>query len=113
MKVIQIFGTVKCKETQKAIRFFKERKIQPHFVDLNEKAISKGELNNISRSIPLEKLLDKESKEYKSKGLEFMVFDLEEKLLEHPLLFKTPIVRCEKKTTLGYEPEIWKNWLKD
>lgn len=111
--VIQIFGTLKCKETQKAIRFFKERKISPHFVDLNEKAITKGELDNISQSIPLDDLLDRESKDFKRKGLGFMVFDTEVLLLENPLLFKTPIVRCEKKTTLGYEPEIWKNWLKD
>ena len=111
--VIQIFGTLKCKDTQKAIRFFKERKIQPHFVDLNEKAISKGELNNISRVVPIDNLMDNESKEYKKMGLEFMVFDIEETLLENPLLFKTPIVRQEKKATIGYEPEIWKNWLQD
>ncbi|MFH1050258.1 MAG: ArsC/Spx/MgsR family protein [bacterium] len=111
--VIQIFGTLKCKDTQKAIRFFKERKIQPHFVDLNEKAISKGELNNISRSVPLENLINRDSKEFKKKGLEFMIFDIEETLLENPLLFKTPVVRQEKKATIGYEPEIWKNWLKD
>jgi len=110
---IQIFGTLKCRDTQKAIRFFKERKVQPHFVDLKEKAITKGELENISRTIPLENLLDTEGKEYKKRGLQFMVFDLEETLLNNPLLFKTPIVRYEKKATLGYEPEIWKNWLKD
>ncbi|ROL56309.1 ArsC family transcriptional regulator [Bacteroidetes/Chlorobi group bacterium ChocPot_Mid] len=110
--VIQIFGTLKCKDTQKAIRFFKERKITPHFVDLNEKAITKGELDNITRTIPIENLLDKESKEFKKKGLEYMIFDIQETLLENPLLLKTPIVRFEKKTTLGYEPEIWKNWLK-
>jgi len=111
--IIQIFGTLKSKDTQKAIRFFKERKIAPHFVDLNEKAITKGELANISNSIPFESLMDKEGKEFKKNGLEFMVFDLEEKLLENPLLFKTPIVRHEKKATIGYEPEIWKKWLKD
>ncbi len=111
--VIQIFGTVKCKDTQKAIRFFKERKIQPHFVDLKEKSVSKGELKNISREVPLDDLIDRDSKVFKQKGLEFMVFDLEETLLENPLLFKTPIVRHEKKATIGYEPEIWKKWLKD
>lgn len=111
--VIQIFGTLKCMDTQKAIRFFKERKIQPHFVDLKEKAITKGELDNISRVISLEDLLDKDCKEFKKNGMQYMVYDFEEKLLENPLLFKTPIVRYEKKATLGYEPEIWKNWLKD
>ncbi len=49
---IQIIGTKKCKETQKAERFFKERRIPYHFRDLTEKGISKGELENINRAIP-------------------------------------------------------------
>lgn len=109
---IQIFGTMKCKDTQKALRFFMERKIKPHFVDLNEKSVSPGELDNISSVIPLDNLLDKNSKEYKKKNLEYMVFDKREILLENPLLFKTPITRTGKKATIGYEPDIWKNWIK-
>ena len=61
---IQIFGTKKCKETAKAIRFFKERRVEIHFVDLAQKAMSAGELKNISRSIPPEELIDTESREY-------------------------------------------------
>lgn len=107
---IQIIGTKKCQDTNKSIRFFKERRIQHHFVDLNERALSKGELNNISRSIGLENLIDKEGKEYRNLQLEFKVYDLEEILLEKPLLLKTPIVRNGQKSTLGYCPEVWKNW---
>ena len=55
---IQIFGVVKCKDTQKTIRFFKERGIELHFVDLKQKAITKGELRNISNSVKLEDLID-------------------------------------------------------
>lgn len=109
---IQIFGTKKCPDTNKAIRFFKERRIQVHFVDLNEKAIAKGELTNICRSVPLDSLLDRDGKEYKNIGLEYMVYDLEEKLLENPLLFKTPITRNAHKATVGYVPDTWKEWLK-
>jgi arsenate reductase (glutaredoxin) len=105
---IQIIGTVKCKETQKAMRFFKERRLQLHFVDLNERPLSKGELDNISRAVPLDNLLDREGKEFKNRNLQFMVYDLYDSLLEHPLLLKTPIVRIDKKVTLGYQPEVWK-----
>ena len=111
--IIQIFGTNKCKETQKAVRFFKERKMTPHLVDLNEKALSKGELENISRAVGMENMLDKNSKEFKRLQLEFKIYDLEEKILEYPLLLKTPIVRNGKKSTLGYEPDIWKKWIDD
>jgi arsenate reductase (glutaredoxin) len=108
---IQIIGTKKCKETQKAERYFKERRIQYHFKDLSEKGLAKGEFDNISRVIPLDDLIDRESKRFKDRGMQFMVFDIEEELLADPLLLKTPIVRNEKFVTVGYKPELWKPWL--
>ena len=44
---IQIFGVRKCFETQKAERYFRERGIRVQFIDLKEKALSKGELANV------------------------------------------------------------------
>ncbi|MCX6155520.1 MAG: ArsC family transcriptional regulator [Candidatus Kapabacteria bacterium] len=108
---IQIFGTLKCKETNKAIRFFKERGIKLHFVDLTEKALSKGELENICRFISKEDLIDKECKEYEQAGLKFQIFDIADKLLNNSLLIKTPIVRINKVPFLGYQPEKWKTEL--
>jgi len=107
---IQIFGTKKCNDTKKAQRFFKERNIKFHFRDLTEKGLSNGELQNISRVISLDDLLDKESKQYKKRGLQYMVFDIEEEILEDPLLLKTPIVRNGKDATIGYQPDVWKRW---
>lgn len=109
---IQIIGTKKCKETQKAERFFKERRIAFHFRDLAEKGLTKGELENLCRVIPIEELIDRESKRYKERGMQYMKFDIEEELLSDPLLLKTPIVRNEKLVTLGYKPEVWKEWIK-
>ncbi len=107
---IQIFGTKKCNNTKKAQRFFKERGVQIHFRDLTEKGLAPGELQNISRAIDQENLIDTESKQYKKRGMQFMVFNTEDELLEDPLLLKTPIVRNGKQSTVGYEPDIWKNW---
>lgn len=108
---IQIIGTRKCRDTQKAERFFKERRIYYHFRDLNIKGISKGELNNICRVISIDELLDKEGREFKKRNLGFMVYDAEEVLLNYPLLLKTPIVRNGNLVTLGYQPEIWYEWI--
>ncbi len=108
---IQIIGTKKCKETQKAERFFRERRISYHFRDLSEKGISKGELENIKQTIPVEELLNKEGKPFKKRGLEYMVYDIETELLEDSLLLKTPIVRNGRLATVGYKPEIWKEWI--
>ena len=110
---IQIIGTKKCRETQKAERFFKERKIPFHFRDLNEKGLSKGEFENITSKVNIEDLIDTEGKRYKERGLNFMVFNIEEELLNDPLLFKTPIVRNGKlSSSVGYVPEVWSIWIK-
>ena len=107
---IQIIGTKKCKETQKAERYFKERRIPFHFRDLTEKGLTKGEFENIVRVIPLDDLIDRESRRFKDRGMQFMVFDIEEELLADPLLLKTPVVRNERSVTVGYQPVIWKEW---
>ncbi len=111
--VVQIIGTKKCKETSKTIRYFQERGIQPAFLDLNEKPLSKGELENITKVVNTEDLLDKTSREYEKQNLKYMQFNIFEKLLESPLLIKTPILRYGKKVILGYIPEKFAEIVKD
>jgi arsenate reductase-like glutaredoxin family protein len=105
--MIQIFGTKKCKETAKAVRFFKERNIKIHFVDLADKGISKGELQNISKSVPLQELIDTQCREYEKRNLKYMKFVIEDELAEHPLLIKTPVVRSGKKAVCGLNIDMW------
>ena len=33
-----------------------------------------------------------------------------DKVLENPQVIKTPVVRNSKQSTLGYLPDVWKNW---
>lgn len=40
-----------------------------------------------------------------------MLYDKEEALLSNPLLFKTPIVRDGKRATIGFVPDVWKQWI--
>ena len=108
---IQVIGTKKCNDTKKAERFFKERGIKFHFKDLNEKGLAKGELENIMRVFDADELIDREGKEYKKRNLEFIIHDVEEELLNDPLLFKTPIVRNGNKVTIGNQPDVWKEWM--
>ena len=116
---IQIFGTTKSFDTKKAERYFSERRIPVQKVDLKEKGISKGELESVisliakragSRAEAVELLADKKNKDYASFAY-LDDSDKEEKLLENPLLLCQPICRNGKlDATVGYEPEIWKNW---
>jgi arsenate reductase (glutaredoxin) len=114
---VQIFGTKKCQDTRKAERWFKERSIKVHAIDLAQKAMSPGELRSVAKSIPggTLALIDRDGKRYVDKGLKYAAPTgprIEKILLEDPLLLRTPIVRNGPEATLGYQPETWLEWLK-
>ena len=107
---IQIFGTRKCHDTQKAERYFKERKIPHQFVDFTQRGLSQGELDKIKAAVGIDNLLDRTGKEYVRLNMQYIVHNREEMLLQHPRLIKTPIVRNGAKATIGYCPEVWQEW---
>ena len=103
---IQIFGTKKSFDSKKAERFFKERGIKYQFVDMKEKDLSKGEFNSVCQAVGgYEKLIDQECKD---KDLLALITYLAEE--DKAEVIKTPIVRNGKQATVGYQPDIWKNW---
>lgn len=110
---IQVIGTKKNNDTRKAERFFKERQVPFQFVDLKERPLSEGELKNISSAVPVDELIDTESREYEKKGLSYMEFDIFEELLENNVLLKLPIVRNGRRATVGYDPETWNTWIEE
>lgn len=110
---IQIFGTGKCFDTKKAIRYFKERGVSFQFIDLKEKGLSRGELRSVSQAVGgLEELLDAGTKARDALALISYLSDedKEEKILENQAVLKTPIVRNGRKASVGYQPEVWKQW---
>lgn len=110
---IQIFGKAKCFDTKKAERYFKERRIKFQMIDVAKFGMSKGEYQSVRSAVGgFDNLVDKDSKLYEELFIEYLASQetKEEKLLENPKLFKTPIVRNGKKATIGYQPDIWKNW---
>ena len=110
---IQIFGTKKCFDTKKAERFFKERKIQFQFIDLNEKPMSKGELTSVLRSVNINDLINNKSKEYTKLNLNnIRSAEIKTELvLKNPKVMNTPIVRNGKEATVGFNLEAWNNWI--
>ena len=109
---IQIFGKKKCFDTQKAERYFKERRIKFQAIDLISKGMSKGELESVARAVGLKNLIDTSSPLYQSKNLDRISTPsiIQEILLENPKLIKTPVVRNGQKATVGYAKEIWQSW---
>ena len=110
---VQIIGTKKCRETQKAERYFKERNWDYYFVDLNQRTLSSGELKSVVQAIGADELINTDSKIYKKKGMAYMEFDPVEEIEEHPDLMKTPVVRKGAKAVLGFEPETWKDFIEN
>jgi arsenate reductase len=112
---VQLLGTKKCAETRKAERYFKERGVKLHVVDLAQKGMAAGELRNVAARVGgMEALIDRAGKRYVDKGLKYAAPTgprIEQILVDDPLLLRTPIVRSEGRATVGYVPEIWKTWI--
>ncbi|MFW5801605.1 MAG: arsenate reductase family protein [Spirochaeta sp.] len=103
---MQIFGTKKCKETQKAERFLKERGISYQFVDLAQKAMSPRELDSVAAAVGgHQKLIDEDSKAFQKRGMAWMEYDPREELLEHPELLRTPIIRRRQQAAVGFDSD--------
>ena len=110
---IQIFGTNKSFDTKKAQRWFKERGIKFQMIDMKEKGMSRGEFDNVCRAVGgWAKLVDENAKD--KDVITLMKYlsdsDKEEKLIENQQVIKTPIVRNGRQATIGFCPDVWKNW---
>lgn len=111
---VQIFGVKKNSETRKALRFFAERRVKTHFVDLAERPASLGELKRFSQRFGVTALVDRESKRYEDLGLAHSRYSDErwlEKLVEEPLLLKMPLTRAGNHLTVGLSEAEWRAWL--
>ncbi len=108
---IQIFGKAKSFDSKKAERYFKERKIRYQYIDIIKFGMSRGELKSVTKVIGLDAIVNKDDQDYTL--YQYLASDEAklEKLYEIPELIRTPIVRNGKQATVGYCPDIWKDWL--
>lgn len=110
---IQIFGTKKSAATRKAQRFFAERRIRVHFVDLTQRAASPGELRRFVQKFGTEALVDRDSKRFADLGLAQASYGEErwlQILADEPLLLRQPLVRNGVQLTIGEAESTWKEW---
>ena len=101
-------------DTQKAERFFKERRVSYQRVDVLKYGIGKRELESVAAAVGLDALCDRESKAYRESVIAYTQSrdSILAGLMEKPQLLKLPIVRDGRRATVGYCPEIWEAWLK-
>jgi len=110
---VQVFGVKKSAETRKALRFFSERRVKVHFVDLKERPAAPGELKRFVQKFGLRALIDENSAGYSELGLQHArLSDTRwfELLGEEPLLLRMPLVRNGNLLTIGLAEDEWRKW---
>ena len=110
---VQIFGTKKSPDTRKALRFFAERRIKTHFVDLQERAASPGELRRFAQKFGIGALVDRASRRFADLGLGAAQLSDDrwlDKLTEEPMLLRMPLVRYQQGLTIGDAEATWREW---
>jgi len=111
---VQIFGVKKNPETRKALRFFAERRVKTHFVDLTERAASLGELRRFAQKFGVSALIDESSKRFLDRGLRNSRMSDDrwlELLADEPLMLKMPLVRQQNRLSVGLAETEWSGWV--
>ena len=114
MPNIQVFGTDDSQATRGALRFFRERRIVVHYVDLRKKPITQGELRRFTERLGAAALLDTESRAYREGGLAYLATDpaaIVARLLADVRLIRLPLVRYGDDVTAGRDEAAWRAWL--
>jgi arsenate reductase-like glutaredoxin family protein len=110
---VQIFGVRKSADTRKALRFFAERRIKTHFVDLTERAASPGELRRFVQRFGVTALVDRSSRRFLDLGLGAAHLSEDrwlDQLAAEPLMLRMPLVRFGQQLTIGDAGEVWRQW---
>jgi arsenate reductase len=111
---VQIFGIRKSPETRRALRFFAERRIKTHFVDLKERPASSGELRRFVQKFGISSMVDEASRRFQELGLHHARMSDEHwlvKLSLEPMLLKMPLVRNANQLSIGDDETTWKKWM--
>ena len=111
---VQVFGTKKHADTRAALRFFAERRIRTHFVDLLERPASPGELQRFAQKFGASALVDRTSKRFVELGLGPARYGDPKwisLLADEPLLIKQPLTRCKQQVAVGMAPDAWTAWI--
>jgi arsenate reductase-like glutaredoxin family protein len=110
---VQVFGVKKSADTRKALRFFAERRVKTHFVDLAIRPASLGELRRFAQKFGVPALVDRDTRRFADLGLRATQLSDErwlQKLSEEPLLLRMPLVRWQHQVTVGPAEETWRGW---
>jgi arsenate reductase-like glutaredoxin family protein len=110
MQGVQIFGVRNCQASRAAERFFKERRIAIHYVDLKQRPLAPGEIKRFLDRFGWEGILDTEGKIYADAGLKYLKVSGAEMLARcerEPRLLLLPLVRAGHLVSAGRNEDAW------
>lgn len=111
---VQVFGTKKSADTRKALRFFAERRVRVHFVDLAERPAAPAELARFAQRFGVSALIDRSGKRFAELGLSSAVYSDQrwlDRLAEDPRLLRIPLARFQQRLTIGLDEPTWSDWV--
>jgi arsenate reductase (glutaredoxin) len=115
MLTVQIFGVKSSPATRAAERFFKERRIALHVVDLKQKPMSPGEIKRFIDRFGLAELIDREGAAYADAGLKYIRLpdpELLQRVEREPKLLRLPLVRSStNRLSVGQDETAWKSMI--
>ncbi len=109
--LVQVFGRRDSRDTQKALRFFKERRVAVQYVAVASKPPSPTELRRFTERLGVGPLADAEGRRYRELGLGYMRMgdaELFERLLADPALLRLPLVRRGSEVAVGPDEAAWR-----
>ncbi|HEV8402527.1 MAG TPA: ArsC/Spx/MgsR family protein [Candidatus Limnocylindrales bacterium] len=115
MPDIQVFGRDDSAATRAALRFFRERRVVVHYVDLKKRPIAPGELDRFIRRLGGAALLDPASRPYRDQGLAHLSLDeagIVARLRTDPRLLRLPLTRHGNDVTVGPDEATWAAWVR-
>jgi len=114
MVSVQIFGLKNSPATRAAERFFKERRVTIHMVDLKQKPMAPGEIKRFIERFGLAGLLASDGKAYIDAGLKYYKLsdaELLSRMERDPNLLRLPLIRGGKVLSAGHDEESWRAML--
>ena len=106
MPDIQVFGRDDSTATRAALRFFRERRVVVHYVDIRKRGIAPAELRRFTQRLGAAALLDTNAGPYRDQGLAYL------SLLADPRLLRLPLARHENEVAVGLDESAWARWIR-
>ncbi|MBA3626268.1 MAG: arsenate reductase [Chloroflexi bacterium] len=109
-----MFGRRDSRQTQRALRFFKERRVEVSLVDVAVRPPAPTELRRFIGRFGASAMLDTSSRLYRDQGLGYLRMDeaeMADRLLAEPRLLRLPLVRMGEQASVGVDEQAWRRWL--